>query len=105
MAELSPFRRVMQSQPVRIAQLIVGALLMVVGPLIGGPLPGPLGFIFFGLGLALVLRNSLWARRRYTVLKRRYPKAGSWADWALRRKAKSGKPQQQPDKIADPRGE
>ena len=99
----SPFRRVLQSQPVRIIQLVIGAILMVLGPLIGGPLPGPLGFLFFGLGLALVLRNSLWARRRYTVLKRRYPKAGSWSDWALRRRTRSGKAQQQPDNRPDPR--
>ena len=93
----------MQTEPVRIAQLVIGAVLMVLGPLIGGPLPGPLGFLFFGLGLAMVLRNSLWARRRYTVLKRRYPKAGSWTDWALRRKPRSGKPEQQADDGADPR--
>ncbi len=91
----------MRSRPVRLAQLTLGVILMTFGPLIGWPLPGPFGFLSFGLGLALVLRNSRWARRRYTVLKRRYPKAGSWTDWALRRKVKSRKPEEQAHELAD----
>ena len=92
---------ILASEPMRLTQLAVGWILMIVGPLIGGPLPGPLGFIFFGAGLALVLRNSRWARRRYTMLKKRYPKVGGWSDWALRRRVKSGQTKQQPDDGAD----
>lgn len=57
----------------RWAQLIIGWLLLVLGPLIGGPFPGPFGIIGFVAGLILVLRNSRWARRRFIRLKRRYP--------------------------------
>jgi hypothetical protein len=41
-------------------------------------------------GLALVLKTSMWAKRRYVRFKRWQPKAGRWADWALRRRAPSG---------------
>ena len=37
------------------------------------------------LGLALVLKTSMWAKRRYVRFKRWQPKAGRWTDWALRR--------------------
>lgn len=57
----------------RWSQLIVGWLLMILGPLIGGPLPGPFGIIGFAAGLILVLRNSRWARRFFIRLKRRHP--------------------------------
>jgi hypothetical protein len=69
------------------AEMTAGILLMIFGPIIGGPLiPGPLGFIAFGMGLALVLRNSRTARRRYILAQRRYPKAARWLDLGLRRR-------------------
>jgi len=57
----------------RWGQLIVGWLLLILGPLIGGPLPGPFGVVGFAAGLILVLRNSRWARRFFIRLKRRHP--------------------------------
>ena len=69
------------------AEMTAGVLLMIFGPIIGGPLiPGPLGFIGFAMGLALVLRNSRSARKRYIVAKRRYPRTARWLDLGLRRR-------------------
>ncbi len=62
----------------------IGFLLLVVSPLVGA-IPGPGGVIVAGVGLALILKTSVWARRRYVKFKRWQPKAGRWTDWALRR--------------------
>ena len=64
----------------------IGVLLLVVSPLVGA-IPGPGGVIVAGIGLALVLRTSMWAKRRYVKFKRWQPKAGRWTDWALRRRS------------------
>ena len=70
----------------RWGELIAGVLLMILGPLVGGPIvPGPAGFLAFALGLALVLRNSRWAKKRYIFFKRRWPRWAGWTDWGLRR--------------------
>lgn len=68
----------------RIAQLVLGGLLIVLSPLIG-PIPGPGGLLFFAGGLILILRNSLWARRRWARIKRRWPKSGHLVDLTMRR--------------------
>jgi hypothetical protein len=66
---------------------VVGLLLLfVVAPLVGA-LPGPGGVVVAGIGLAMVLKTSMWAKRRYVRFKRWKPKAGGWADWALRRRS------------------
>ena len=39
------------------------------------------------LGLAMVLKTSMWAKRRYVRFKRWQPKVGRWADWGLRRRS------------------
>lgn len=70
----------------RTAQFGLGVMLMTVGPLILGPLPGPGGIVALAAGLTLVLRNSAWARRRYVRFKRRHPRWGHWTDVALRRR-------------------
>lgn len=76
----------MRSPPMRLLQMALGALLLVLGPLILGPTtPGPFGTFAFAAGLVLVLRNSRWARRRYVILKRRHPRFGRFAEIALRR--------------------
>jgi hypothetical protein len=62
----------------------LGLVLLIVSPLVGA-IPGPGGIIVAGIGLALVLRTSMWAKRRYVKFKRWQPKAGRWTDWALRR--------------------
>ncbi|MFC3712782.1 hypothetical protein ACFOMD_09390 [Sphingoaurantiacus capsulatus] len=78
--------RFLRSPTLRIAQLVAGGLLMILGPLIGGPVPGPWGVIAFAAGLTLVLRSSAWAKRRYVMFKRRHPRWGHWSDVALRRR-------------------
>jgi hypothetical protein len=64
----------------------LGLLLMILSPL-AGVIPGPGGIFVFAIGLALVLRTSMWAKRRYVHFKRWQPKAGRWADWGLRRES------------------
>ena len=64
--------------------LSLGVALLIVSPLVGA-LPGPGGIVVAGIGLALILRTSMWAKRRYVRFKRWQPKAGRWTDWALRR--------------------
>jgi len=70
--------------PVRTALFILGLLLMVATPAVA-ILPGPGGIFVFAAGLALALRNSEWAKRRYVRFKRWQPRAGAWTDWGLRR--------------------
>ena len=62
----------------------IGVVLIIVSPL-AGVIPGPGGIFVFALGLAMVLKTSMWAKRRYVRFKRWQPKAGAWADWGLRR--------------------
>jgi len=64
----------------------LGVLLILVSPL-AGAIPGPGGILVFGLGLAMVLKTSMWAKRRYVRFKRWQPKAGRWTDWGLRRQS------------------
>ena len=64
----------------------VGVLLLLIAPLVGA-IPGPGGVIVAGVGLAMVLKTSMWAKRRYVRFKKWQPKAGSWTDWALRRRS------------------
>lgn len=81
----------MRSPPMRMLQVGVGAILVIFGPLVLGPTtPGPFGTLAFAGGLVLMLRNSLWARRRYVKLKRRHPRFGRYAEIALRRHRKPG---------------
>ena len=77
-----------RSQPFRVFQLFLGVLLMLVAPIIGIPTPGPLGIFIFAFGLALVLRNSRWARQRYVRYTRRYPRVRRAVDFGLRRRNK-----------------
>jgi len=72
------------SRPARLSLFILGILLMILTPFVA-ILPGPGGIFVFGAGLALTLRNSDWAKRRYVAFKRWQPRAGAWADWGLRR--------------------
>lgn len=65
---------------------VLGVILILLSPVVGA-LPGPGGVFVLALGLAMVLRTSRWARRRYVEFKRWQPKAGRWTDWGLRRKS------------------
>jgi len=81
------WRAFIDSPAVEWTIFVVGLLLLfVVAPLVGA-LPGPGGILVAGLGLAMVLKTSMWAKRRYVRFKRWKPKAGGWTDWALRRKS------------------
>jgi len=62
----------------------VGVILLIISPLVG-VIPGPGGIVVAGIGLALILKTSMWAKRHYVRFKRWQPKAGRWGDWALRR--------------------
>src|SRR3546814_20098849 len=68
---------------VRTGLFVLGLLLMLSTPLVG-VLPGPGGVIVFGAGLALTLKYSEWAKRKYVEFKRQHPRKGAWADWGLR---------------------
>lgn len=77
--------RAFEQQPwVQSVEFAIGLLLIIASP-IAGAIPGPGGLFVFAAGLALVLRTSMWAKRRYVHFKRWQPKAGRWADWGLRR--------------------
>ena len=65
---------------------VVGVILMLLSPL-AGIIPGPGGIFIFAIGLAMVLKTSTWAKRRYVRFKSWQPKAGRWADWGLRRQS------------------
>lgn len=75
-----------KNSTVRLCLFVVGVLLIIAAPLVG-IIPGPGGIVVFALGLALVLQNSRWAKKRYVAFKRRWPKHGEWADWGLRRES------------------
>ncbi|WP_267382092.1 hypothetical protein [Sphingomonas sp. GC_Shp_2] len=68
----------------RIAQLVLGGVL-IVGAGVVGPLPGPGGIFLFAGGLILILRNSYRAKVRWARLKRRWPRTGNLVDRAMRR--------------------
>ena len=63
---------------------VIGVCLLMISPLVGA-IPGPGGIIVAGIGLAMVLKTSMWAKRHYVRVKRWQPRAGRWLDWVLRR--------------------
>lgn len=69
----------------RLARSVIGFALILISPIIGA-IPGPGFIIVFPIGLALVLQNSRWAKKRYVDFKRRFPNYGKWTDWAMRRR-------------------
>ena len=62
-------------------------VLLIIGGIIVSPLPGPGGIFLIAPGMAMVLKSSMWAKRRYVRVKRWQPRAGRWMDWSLRRKS------------------
>jgi len=84
----------------RIAFLVIGFAFMALSPILG-PIPGPGGLPVFALGLTLVLRNSLWAKRVFARAKRRWPRFGHYADIGLRRP--SAKRRRERDRVGEPR--
>jgi hypothetical protein len=86
MARRRQWRRFIDHPVVEWAMFGLGLVLLILSPLVGA-IPGPGGVIVAGLGLALILKTSMWAKRRYVRFKRWKPKAGRWTDWALRRRS------------------
>ncbi|QGY79420.1 hypothetical protein [Sphingorhabdus lacus] len=72
------------SSAYRWAMVILGWMLVVSAPLVSW-LPGPGGLALFIIGLGVILKHSLWAKKRYSRLSKLHPEYGRWADWALRR--------------------
>jgi hypothetical protein len=68
------------------SMFVLGVILILLSP-VAGVIPGPGGIFVFAIGLALVLKTSMWAKRRYVHFKRWQPKFGRWADWGLRRRS------------------
>jgi hypothetical protein len=64
----------------------LGVILIIAG-IIVAPIPGPGGVFLIAPGVALILKTSMWAKRRYVRMKRWQPKAGRYTDLALRRKS------------------
>ncbi len=64
----------------------IGVIMIILSP-IAGAIPGPGGVIVFGIGLGLVLKTSMWAKRHYVRFKRWQPKVARWTDWGLRRRS------------------
>lgn len=71
--------------------LMLGWVLVLGSPLLG-PLPGPGPLIILPVGLAIILKHSRWAKKRYAVLARNNPEYGRWADWAMRRNKATERP-------------
>jgi hypothetical protein len=84
MGQGEKWRRFFDNPVVEWSMLALGIILLIVSPLVGA-IPGPGGIVVAGIGLALILKTSMWAKRRYVKFKRWKPKAGRWTDWALRR--------------------
>ncbi|HWW65095.1 MAG TPA: PGPGW domain-containing protein [Sphingomonadaceae bacterium] len=84
MSFVSTWKALGRMPAVRTGLLVLGWLLVVASPAVG-VLPGPGGIFVFAAGLGLVLKNSLWAKRRYAAFKRRWPKHGELCDRGLRR--------------------
>jgi hypothetical protein len=74
-----------RSEPYRVFQIVLGFLLMPVAFIIGLISPAPIGIVVFGAGVALVFRNSRWARRRYLFYTRRHPRVRRAVDMGLMR--------------------
>jgi hypothetical protein len=78
------WRKLLDNPIVEWSIFAVGVVLLLISPLVG-VIPGPGGIVVAGIGLALILKTSMWAKRHYVRFKRWQPKAGRWSDWALRR--------------------
>ena len=84
MSRRERWRKLLDNPIVEWSIFALGSILLLISPLVGA-IPGPGGIFVAGLGLAMVLKTSAWAKRRYVWVKRWRPKAGRWMDWALRR--------------------
>jgi hypothetical protein len=79
------WRKFLDKPIVEWGMFVAGVLLLILAAITGPLIPGPNGVLMGAAGLSLILKSSLWAKRRYVKFKRWQPKAGRWTDWALRR--------------------
>jgi hypothetical protein len=79
------------SSAYRLAMLSLGWLLVLGAPLLG-PIPGPGALLILPIGLAIILKHSLWAKKRYARLARLHPQYANWANWAMRRSKVTARP-------------
>jgi hypothetical protein len=86
MSTRDSWRKFLDHPVVEWSLFVVGVLLLALAPLVGA-IPGPGGIVVAGIGLALILKTSMWAKRHYVRFKRWQPKAGRWTDWALQRRS------------------
>lgn len=68
----------------RLVLFSTGVVVVIASPVIGA-IPGPGGIFVFAAGLALMLQNSLWAKKQFVHAKRKWPRVGHYADMGLRR--------------------
>ena len=95
--------QMVRSEPFRVFQILLGILLIPVAGIIGIVSPAPIGIVVLGAGLALVLRNSRWARRRYLFHTRRYPRVRRAVDIGMmRRRRRAVAPPHAPPLVAVP---
>ena len=73
-------------------QIVLGVLLIPVAGIIGLVSPAPIGIVVAGAGVALIFRNSRWARRRYIMYSRRHPRVRQAVDLGLMRGRRRRKP-------------
>lgn len=92
MSRLGFLDALVRSEPFRVFQILLGALLIPVAGIIGLISPAPIGIVVFGAGVALVLRNSRWARRRYLFYTRRHPRVRRAVDIGLMRGKRRRRP-------------
>ena len=83
----------------RFALFWTGVLLIILTPFVGA-IPGPGGVFVFAGGLALMLQNSHWAKRRFVHTKRRWPRFGHYADMGLRRPSAARRRERDKQKIS-----
>lgn len=83
--------RFTDSKAYRWCMLALGWLLVISAPLLG-PLPGPGALLILPIGLAVILKHSLWAKKRYARLARAHPSYARWANWAMRRSKVTERP-------------
>ncbi|MEO6248036.1 MAG: hypothetical protein ABIO85_05570 [Sphingomicrobium sp.] len=95
------WRAFLDHPAVEMMLFVLGVLLIIASPL-AGIIPGPGGIFVFAAGLALVLRTSMWAKRRYVHFKRWQPKLGAWSDWGLRRQSAKRRTELEKTRCSDP---
>lgn len=100
MIDRASWKRWLSNPIVDWSVFVIGVLLILLSPVVGA-IPGPGGVFVLALGLAMVLRTSRWARRRYVHFKRWQPKAGRWTDWGLRRQSARRREAKVKERIKD----